>query len=121
MNAAGMLFIAGILGAGWSVAVYAQWLGRKRSRKNAKAIEKDTQAYLSKNLGNGIIGDLYRGGLRMDAAIERSTRPIDNFVALCQCPKCEVFAVHYIDGTTNHNVMRKCINPQCKKRWRQRK
>ena len=118
MTPAGALIIATLLGTGWASAVVARYAGKRKARKDAA---QDDKTYIAKNIGSGIGGDLYRGVSRVDAAIERATRPPDDFLGMTHCPNCNAFGYHHIHKVNKRYVWRECINERCQKKWKQAK
>jgi hypothetical protein len=118
---AGALAIAAIVSFAWFTVVTASYVGKKQKEKRVQAIEENPQKYLSDNLGNGIGGRVYRGAAHVDAAIDRASRPADEFVGLTECPSCATLAYHHIARVSKRYVFRECTNIKCKKKWRQAK
>jgi hypothetical protein len=121
MSPAGALIIATLLGGSWATGVVAYWYGRRKDRKDSQAIAKNPQKYLKDNLGNGIGGRLYRGASGVDDAIERATRPAEDFLGMVNCPNCNAFGYHHIHKVSKRFVWRECINERCQKKWKQAK
>ena len=90
-----------------------------RNVRDKKRAKQDQKEILSQSYGNSITGDIYRGLVRLDAALDRTTKPPVDFVGLCHCPSCGTFAWHYIDKYTKKHVVRRCVKDGCDKKWKQ--
>lgn len=103
----------------WVGAAIAIRIGKRKDEYDDKKIQENPQKYLADNLGNNIGGDLYRGARRVDAALDRATKPISSFLGYCKCPnrKCGVMEWHHIDRYTKRHVVRRCVS--CNKKWKQ--
>lgn len=100
------------------MAVYF-YIGKKRDQYIDKKIQENPRKYLADGLGNGLLGNLYRGACRMDDSIERATRPPEEFYGLVHCPACKTYAFHHIYKYTKRHVIRQCVCHECGKKWKQ--
>lgn len=119
MSPTGLAILGVVVCFLWLTVIFAKYVGRAKEQRDFKAIEENPRQYLENNLGSGLIGDLYRSGRRVDDAVERATRPADDFYGIIHCPSCNTFAYHHIDRYTKRHVVRQCVNEKCKKKWKQ--